>query len=281
MGRGLSLVRRYVAASHPLPTLAVTGFVVALAVTIDLPGATVAVIALASIAGQVSIGWSNDLIDAERDARAGRTDKPLTDGRGRAALTTATASAVGVCILLSLSVGALAAACHLVGVACGWLYNLGLKSTAWSWAPYAVAFALLPTWVFAAQDGAPWAPAWMGVAAGTLGVSAHLVNAAPDIAVDRDEGIRGLPQRWGAATSVFAAFVLLVVGAVVGLVGPPGSPRPWTWGLLAIVVALGAAATAAVRSADRAERPLPRWTFSAMLVLVAVVVATILSAASS
>ncbi len=276
----MSTFGRYVAASHPLPTLAVTAFTVALAVTVDLPPTTVAVIGVATLAGQLSIGWSNDLIDAERDARAGRADKPLADGRGHTGIKVATATALLVCVVLSLTVGALAAASHLAVVAGGWLYNAGIKATLWSWAPYAVAFGLLPTWVFAAQAGAPWAPVWMGVAAATLGVSAHLVNAAPDIGADRGAGINGLPQRLGASASVTAALALLLIGAVVGLVGPDDEPTAWQWIGLALVGALGAAAAAAVRSADRNGQGLPRWTFAVMLVLVALVVALILSAAS-
>jgi 4-hydroxybenzoate polyprenyltransferase len=274
-------IRRYVAASHPLPTVAVTTFVVALALAVDLDAATVLVIALATLAGQASIGWSNDLIDAERDARAGRTDKPLADGTGRPAIIAATAMAVVVCIGLSLTVGVRAAACHVTVVACGWLYNAGLKSTVWSWAPYAVAFGLLPTWVYAAQPAAPWAPPWMTVAGSTLGVSAHLVNAAPDIADDRAHGIAGLPQRLGASISVALAFALLSVGAIVGLMGAPGTPARWQWVVLASVIAAAVGAVGAVRAADRTGRPLPRWTFAAMLVLVALVVALILSAAAT
>jgi 4-hydroxybenzoate polyprenyltransferase len=276
----VSRLRRYVGASHPLPTIVVTTFVVALAVTVDLTAPTVAVIGVATLCGQLSIGWSNDLLDADRDARAGRTDKPLIDGRGDAGLKIATAIALVLCVGLSLTVGLLAAACHLVGVACGWAYNLGLKSTLWSWLPYAVAFGLLPTWVFAAQQGAPRAPLWMMLAAGTLGVSAHLVNAAPDIDDDRAHGINGLPQRWGAAASVTAALALLSIGAVVGLLGPTGEPTPLEVLLLAGVLLIAVSAALTVTSAARGGRGLPRWTFGAMLALVAAVVALILSAAS-
>ena len=31
--------------------------------------------------GQLSIGWSNDALDAARDRLAGRTDKPVAAGR--------------------------------------------------------------------------------------------------------------------------------------------------------------------------------------------------------
>lgn len=277
----MSTIRRYVAASHPLPTAAVTLFVLGLGLTIALPLPTLALIGLATLAGQLSIGWSNDLIDARRDAQAGRTDKPLSDGRGSRGIVVATTLALATCVVLSLAVGALAAACHLVGVACGWAYNAGLKATVWSWLPYAAAFALLPTWVYAAQEGAPWAPLWMTAAAGLLGVSAHLVNAAPDVAHDRAQGVQGLPQRWGAPTSITIAMGLLVGAAVVGLLGPAGTPSRGAWLVLAGLVAVAVAAMFAVRRADRAGMAIPRWTFAAMLALVAVVVATVLTQAAS
>jgi 4-hydroxybenzoate polyprenyltransferase len=168
----------------------------------------------------------------------------------------------------------------LVGVACGWAYNLGVKSTWWSWAPYAIAFGLLPTWVFAAQAGAPWAPPWMTAAASILGVSAHLVNAAPDIDEDRAHGIRGLPQRWGPTRSILVALALLGLGATVGLLGSVSSP---SWGqaaALAGLLAIAGGAAATVIGAQRAGRGIPRWIFAAMMALVAAVVALILTASA-
>lgn len=270
-------LRQYIAASHPLPTLAVTGFVVALALALGLEPSTVGALAVATLAGQLSIGWSNDLVDAERDARAGRLDKPLAMTQRHTGFVVATTVAVVLCVVVSVTVGALAAACHLTGVACGWAYNLGLKSTLWSWLPYAVAFGLLPTWVIAAQPGSGWAPAWMAVAASTLGVSAHLVNAAPDVADDRRLGVMGVPQRIGASRSLTVAFALLSLGSVIGLMGPAGTPAAWQWALLGCVLACAAAAIVAVWRAQRADGGLPRWTFVVMLALVAVVVALILA----
>ena len=37
-------------------------------------------VALAVLAGQLSVGWSNDYLDRERDRAAGRTDKPVAAG---------------------------------------------------------------------------------------------------------------------------------------------------------------------------------------------------------
>ena len=133
-------------ASHPVPTAAVTALTGLLAVAAGHSLRTGTVVTAAVAAGQLTIGWSNDLIDAARDRQVGRADKPVargevTEGGVRVALAVA-----GVlCVALSLACGPASATVHLVlGVGSGWAYNLGLKRTAWSAAPYAVAFGALP-----------------------------------------------------------------------------------------------------------------------------------------
>ena len=68
-----------VRASHPEPTVAVTAIATALAVSTGL-GLRSLWVAAAFLTGQLSVGWSNDWIDAARDARNQRADKPV--GRG-------------------------------------------------------------------------------------------------------------------------------------------------------------------------------------------------------
>ena len=85
--------------------------------------------------------------------------------------------------------------CTSVCVAAAWAYNLGLKSTVWSWVPYAVAFGGLTVFVALADDAAP--PWWWPVGAALLGVGAHLLNVLPDLDDDAATGVRGLPHRLG------------------------------------------------------------------------------------
>lgn len=195
-------------------------------------------------AGQLSIGWSNDLVDRARDAAAGRRDKPLADGELTVTYTVrATRWAVAGCVLLSLACGVAAAAAHLVAVGAGWAYNLRLKWTVWSWLPYAVAFALLPAFVTLALPGSPWPSGRVLGAGALLGVAAHFANVLPDIAADRAAGIRGLPQRLGPRASA-----LLAVGAAAGaaLLLAPG------WPVLAVTAPTTVAALLAPRG---------RWPF--------------------
>ena len=129
----------------------------------------------------------------------------------------------------------------LLGVSSGWAYNLWFKRTAWSFAPYAVAFGCLPAVVSLARPD-PVAPApWLVAAGALLGVGAHLLNALPDLEDDARTGVRGLPHRLGARRVQVVAPLVLVAASVVALLGP-GDPGGWTWGALALVVGLAVVA---------------------------------------
>jgi 4-hydroxybenzoate polyprenyltransferase len=231
--RALALVR----ACHPEPTAAVTAVATALALSAGR-GADSAWVAAAFLSGQLSVGWSNDWIDRDRDVRSGRTDKPVAVGQlpvavvRRAALT-----AAALCVPLSLAMGWAAGLVHLVAVAAAWSYNARLKSTALSWAPYALAFGLVPSVVVLGLPGTPWAPWWATAAGALLGVGAHLANVLPDLEDDLAEGVRGLPHRLGASASAVLA-ALLLLGATALLAVGPGDPGPGAVAALALAGAV-------------------------------------------
>src|SRR4051794_27946480 len=152
-----------VRASHPGPALAVTTVVLLLALSGGLPPPRTVAVVLAVFTGQLTIGWSNDLLDARRDRATGRRDKPVATGDlAASAVVTALVVAGGCCVVLSLLVGWRSALVHLgLGVASGHLYNLVLKRSVWSWLPYAVAFGTLPAVVTLADVPPRWPPAWM------------------------------------------------------------------------------------------------------------------------
>ena len=77
-----SPVRALVGAAHAGPALAVTVLAGLLSVAQGLPPATTVLLVAAVLAGQLSVGWSNDLVDRTRDRAAGRRDKPLATGAG-------------------------------------------------------------------------------------------------------------------------------------------------------------------------------------------------------
>jgi 4-hydroxybenzoate polyprenyltransferase len=151
--------------------------------------------------------------------------------------------AAAACVPLSLASGWRAGVAHLAGVAGGWAYDLGLKRTVWSWLPYAGSFALLVAFITLGLPGHPAPPAWLGLAGALLGTGAHFLNVVPDVQADLRAGVRGLPQRLGAAHAAVAGAVLLA-GAVLVVTLGPGRP-PW-WGWVGLGVAGGCAAGAGI-----------------------------------
>ncbi|MGW6704069.1 UbiA family prenyltransferase [Streptomyces sp. NPDC054956] len=245
-------------ASHPVPAAAVTLLAALLGAAVGLgPGAGATAVA-AVAAGQLSIGWCNDRLDARRDAAAGRFDKPLATGEVRPGVVTAAAcAALLACVPLSLACGVRAGWVHLGCVAAAWSYNLWLKHTPASWLPYTVAFGLLPAFLTLAltSPSAGWPPVWLTAAAALLGTSAHFANALPDIDEDIAGGVLGLPQRLGRRTSIAMAAGLAFASCTVVTLGPPG-PAPLAGRLLlGVTLALCLAALAAPPALARGRLP--------------------------
>jgi heme o synthase len=179
-------------------------------------------------ATQLSVGWVNDWLDADRDRAARRGDKPVAAG----AVPRRTVGLAGLIAslaipFLGLPFGWAATVCiTLVGVF-ALLYDWPLKSTPFSVVPYLVAFGLLPAFVVIALPGHPAPPAWLVAAGALLGGGAHFANVLPDLADDAATGVRGLPHRLGATGSEVAAASLLLAATLTLVLGPDGPPS-WT-----------------------------------------------------
>lgn len=269
LASGLALLR----SCHPEPTLAVTAMVTALAVTTRHTAGGALLVAAAVLTGQLSIGWLNDALDADRDRTVGRTDKPVVAG-GVSARTVGTAAgiAAALCVPLSLASGLLAGTLHLVAVAAGLAYDAGLKATRTSVLPYAVCFGLLPVFVVLGAPGGPAPPWWLPVAGALIGSGAHFANVLPDLDDDLATGVRGLPHRVGRTGSATAAAVLLLAAAVVLVTGVLGTVGPVALAvpvLAALVLAAGLA---------RGRRPGSRAPFRAVLLVALVDVALLVAA---
>ncbi|WP_205473671.1 UbiA family prenyltransferase [Nocardioides sp. SYSU D00038] len=232
-----------VAASHPGPAVAVTAVAILLAGPADRGTGTAALVGLAVLAGQLTVGWVNDLVDVARDRTVGRSDKPIATGAVPAGLVRAgVAVAAAVCVVASLALGWRSALVHAGCLGAAHAYNLGLKATLVSWLPYAVAFGLLPSVVWLAGPSGQVAPWWAAAAGATLGVGAHLVNAVPDLADDARTGVRGLPHLLGETAARRLATVLLGAASLLAALGPEGSPPGWCWVALVVVAVLAAVA---------------------------------------
>jgi 4-hydroxybenzoate polyprenyltransferase len=224
-------------ATHLGPTVAVTVVATLLALAAGAPGGRAALVALAVLAGQASIGWSNDWLDADRDRAVARADKPVVQGAvAPALLRTLALGSAAAAIVLSLLLGVVPGLLLLVLVASGWAYNAGLKRTAVSVLPYVTGFGALPAGVVAAASGASGAPWWLVTAGAALGAAAHLANAAPDLEDDLATGVRGLPHRLGARASAVTGAGVLGAASLVLVLGPDGPPTAPGWAGLALAV---------------------------------------------
>ena len=248
-------LRGLVLAAHAAPAALVTALACALSVGIGAGARTTVLVTTAVLAGQLSVGWSNDWIDADRDRAVGRADKPVVAGLVTpSALRAGALLALAACAALSLATGLVPGLVHLVAVGGAWAYNARLKATAWSWVPYAVSFALLAVFVVLAAPG-PAVPApWSLVAAALLGAGAHVANTLPDLEDDAATGVRGLPHRLGRRRASVLAPVLLGTAVAVVVLAPAGPPAgaAWVGGVLALAVAAGAGVVGLVRPASRA-----------------------------
>ena len=264
-------LRALALATHLGPTVAVTTVATLLARTAGVPGGRTALLCVAVLAGQASIGWSNDWLDADRDRAVARSDKPVVQGAvGPDALRVAAFLALAVAIVLSLALGPAPGVLLLGLVASGWAYNAGLKRTTASIVPYVVGFGLLPAGVVAAAPGTPAAPWWLIGAGAALGAAAHLANVAPDLEDDLATGVRGLPHRMGPHAGAVAGALLLGGASLVLVLGPAGPPSALGW--VGLGLAVPAAAVASLAGTPRYRR----LAFPAVMLLTVLDVALLL-----
>jgi 4-hydroxybenzoate polyprenyltransferase len=224
-------MRALVIASHPGPSLAITAMATVLAAEAAPTGFGPVLVAPAMLAGQLSVGWSNDACDAARDVAAGRTDKPVARGEiSVRSLWVAAVVSVVAALAMAAAISLLTMGLLALLVGAGWAYNLGLKSTPWSGVMYLLGFGPLPAYAASTLPGQPAPRFWVCVAAGLVGLGAHFVNVLPDLAADLSSGVRGLPQlvaaRWGPGAARAAALVLLLSASAL-LVVEASPARRW------------------------------------------------------
>lgn len=209
-----------VQAAHPRQAVATAAVLGLAAFVAGRPMTEVGLVAATVLVGQVVLGWHNDLVDAESDRRAGRTGKPLADGRLDPA-TVWFAVAVGLLALLPLAVanGFYAAAAYAGSLLVAAAGNLVLRGSVLSWLPWAVSFALYVPFLsyggLGGQfEGAPPSPALTALAA-ALGVCVHVLRALPGLVQDNRDRRRHLPLRLALRTGAPRLLVLASVATVV------------------------------------------------------------------
>jgi 4-hydroxybenzoate polyprenyltransferase len=266
------LVRALWGATHPGPTLVVTTLSLALGIAAGLEPWRLVLLVMSVFAGQVSVGLSNDAIDAGRDVAVGRSDKPVAIGAltPERALAVAVAAVVGA-LALSAPLGSGLVAVHAIALASAWAYNAGLKSTPLSVVPFLLSFGLFPSFATLALPQPVLAAPWASLAGAALGAAVHLTNVVRDLDDDRATGVRGLPHRLGARPSVVVAAVGIVLGAVAVVIGSGGGIVGAVFFVAVLVVAVATIALAVSRPPGRAVFQL---TMLAALLLAAQLVVT-------
>jgi 4-hydroxybenzoate polyprenyltransferase len=206
---------RLLRTSHPGPTLLVTIAAYLLAMPMWQAGSAL-LIALTVFTGQLCIGWTNDLSDADDDRSQGRLNKPIATGEIAArTVVHATYISLLLCILLSLfgPLGIRGGLVHLLGVSCGIAYNFYFKRIWLSPLPYLVAFAALPSSIVLSKNSS--VPLWLVFAGAIFGIAAHFSNVVKDMQQDRTAGILGAPQLLGTRISLLIAGSSLVAISII------------------------------------------------------------------
>lgn len=271
-------VRALWGSSHPGPTLVVATLACALGLSIGLEPWRLILLTVSVFAGQLSVGISNDVLDAARDRAVGRVDKPIARGdlSERTAWVAASVALV-TALVLSVPLGWRMLAAHALFIGVAWAYNAGMKSTALSLVPFLVGFGIFPSLATLSAPDPAFAPAWAWIAGAALGTAVHLTNVLPDIADDERTGVRGLPHRLGARASAVISALAVVGGAVAVLLGTAGgmlsavSPVSWAFFAGVVVVAI---ATSVRALAGPPGRVLFRMVMLAALLLAAQLVAS-------
>ena len=175
------------------------------------------------LAIQASIGSLNDAVDAALDAGR-KAGKPIPNAhatRQEALLIAVTGLAVGV--VLTWPSGLAATAVVLVGAGCGYLYDLRMSRTAWSWLPFALGLPLVPIYAWLGATGDVPAPLLRLVPIGVLaGAGLALANGLADLERDVAGGIETAASKLGRGRAWTVHAGLLVAALGLALLSLPG-----------------------------------------------------------
>ena len=207
----------FLRAAHFGPTLIVTTITFVLALSQFSPIDALRV-AIAIFAGQLVVGWSNDLIDAPLDIAAQRTKKPIVGKKiNPDLLRKSIVFALLAALLLSLisPLGLIGTLIHFLGLLSATLYNLKLKSTILSPLSFIVSFGALPWAIYLPTGNQP--PLWLFIDFMLISVAFHFFNVLKDFQLDINQGVMGLPQRLGRNASLVIS-ISLVISAILVLI---------------------------------------------------------------
>jgi 4-hydroxybenzoate polyprenyltransferase len=236
------VMRGYLVLPHAVPIIVVMTATAAFALLASSgwPGLSATARLLGAMFGaQIAIGAVNELADTELDALA-KPDKPIPSGliTRRGAQVVAISGAI-LMTALSLTFGVGSFLLCALGTGVGIAYSLWFKRTIWSWVPYLIALPLLPIWVWSTLDEIPpgiFAIYPIGAAAV---IAIQIAQSLPDIAADRETGVRTLAVMLGTSLARRLCWAALALAAFLAVLASPLTNHPErTW--IAAIAALGA-----------------------------------------
>jgi len=214
MAKVKSTARGFIQATHFGPTVLVVTVSFFLSLT-QYSASSSFEIAVAILAGQCVVGWTNDLIDLPLDRAAARQTKPLVAEK---VSPTHLRGAIGISLLLAFALsyfgplGFKGTAIHAVGLLSATIYNVKLKRTMLSVLHYAISFGAMPWAIYVSSGKTP--PLWLYLGFILFACSFHFLNVMKDLDWDIAQGILGLPQRLGRKRSLLTATVLVLLGGL-------------------------------------------------------------------
>ncbi len=237
------VVRGYLILPHAVPIVVVMVATAAFALVAarGWPGlGTMTLLLGAMFGGQLAIGAVNELVDADLDAVA-KPGKPIPSGLvSRRGARIVTFGGVAVMAALSVWLGLDAFLLCAFGTGAGIAYSLWFKRTIWSWVPYLIALPLLPIWVWTALSTVqPGLFAIYPIGAAAV-IAVQIAQSLPDVAADRETGVRTLAVVLGATLAHRVCWAALILAAVLAAALAPwltGEPGPvWVAALVAVLL---------------------------------------------
>jgi 4-hydroxybenzoate polyprenyltransferase len=250
----------WLAVVHPFPSALNAIVVLALALAAGGSPATAAVLALAMLGLQFSIGASNDLIDQDADALS-KPHKPIPSGLvSRHAVTLMALASGGGGMALASSQGAPVVGMAAAMLGAGMAYNALLKRGPFGWVAYAVALPIVPVYAWwGAVEQLPPRPELLLPLAALAGPALQLANGLVDMERDRMAGLRSFALWLGRSRAL--TVVALLHAAIHGLAwltlvagDPDLASLPFLLLLVAGLVAAGGVALSAARAETGRER---------------------------
>jgi len=209
-----------VRAAHPRQALVTAAALGTAAAVAGRPLREVGLVAATVLVGQSVLGWSDDLVDRERDTRRS-PGKPLAGGRlDPGTVGFALTCAVLLVVPLAVAHGRRAGATYLALLVVSAVGDRFLHARALSFVPWMASFALYPA--FLAYGGwggvgspTPPTPVMVALAA-ALGLGVHVLLALPGLVHDHEEGEKSFPMLVALRTGT--PRLLLLAGVWTGLV---------------------------------------------------------------